>query len=108
MGDPKVSDPSTQRWFNTQAFAVPAPFNYGNSARNLLFGPGFFGWDAALFKNTQLTERLRLEFRAEFFNVLNHPNFGIPASNISVPATVGRISTATDPRDIQFGLRLVF
>jgi hypothetical protein len=108
VGDPKVSNPSTQQWFNPAAFAVPAPFLYGNSARNLLFGPNFFGWDAAIFKNTQLTERLRLEFRAEFFNVLNHPNFGVPASNISVPATVGRISTATDPRDIQFGMRLVF
>ena len=108
VGDPKVSSPSTQGWFNPAAFAVPAPFLYGNSARNMLFGPSFFGWDAAVFKNTQLTERLRLEFRAEFFNVLNHPNFGIPASNISVPATVGRISTATDPRDIQFGIRLVF
>ncbi|MCI0626618.1 MAG: TonB-dependent receptor [Acidobacteria bacterium] len=108
IGNPKVNDPTTQRWFNPTAFAVPSPFNYGNSARNMLFGPGFFNWDAALFKNTQLTERLRLEFRAEFFNILNHPNFGVPASNISVPATVGRISSATDPRDIQFGLRLVF
>ncbi|MGH9674278.1 MAG: TonB-dependent receptor domain-containing protein [Bryobacteraceae bacterium] len=108
VGDPKVSDPSIRRWFNPAAFAVPAPFNYGNSARNLLFGPGFFNWDTAVFKNTQLTERTRLEFRAEFFNVLNHPNFGLPASNISVPATVGRISSASDPRDIQFGLRLVF
>src|SRR5262245_19936525 len=108
VGDPKISNPSTQGWFNPAAFAVPAPFLYGNSARNLLFGPGYFGWDAAIFKNTQLTERLRLEFRTEFVNVLNHPNFGVPASNISVPATVGRISTATDPRDIQFGMRLTF
>ena len=87
---------------------MPAPFTYGNSARNLLFGPGFFNWDAAIFKNTMLTNKVRLEFRVEFFNVLNHPNFGLPASNISVPATVGRISSATDPRDIQFGLRLAF
>lgn len=108
VGDPKIGNPSTERWFNPAAFAVPAPFTYGNSARNMLFGPGFFSWDAALFKNTHLTEKLRMEFRAEFFNILNHPNFGIPANNISVPATVGRISSATDPRDIQFGLRLVF
>ncbi|MEX2264284.1 MAG: TonB-dependent receptor [Bryobacteraceae bacterium] len=108
VGDPKVSNPSIAQWFNPAAFAVPAPFTYGNSARNLLFGPGFFNWDAAVFKNTALTEKVRLEFRAEFFNILNHPNFGIPASNISVPATVGRISSATDPRDIQFALRLAF
>lgn len=108
VGDPKVSDRSIDRWFNPAAFAVPAPFTYGNSARNLLFGPGSFSWDAAVFKNTMLTENLRLEFRAEFFNILNHANFGLPASSISVPATVGRISSASDPRDIQFGMRLVF
>jgi len=108
VGNPELSDPGIQRWFNPTAFAVPAPFTYGNSARNLLFSPGFFNWDTALFKNTQLTEKLRLEFRAEFFNILNHPNFGVPASNISVPATVGRISSASDPRDIQFALRLLF
>jgi hypothetical protein len=108
VGNPEPSDRSINQWFNPSAFAVPAPFNYGNSARNMLFGPGFFSWDAAVFKHTQLTERVSLEFRAESFNVLNHPNFGLPASNISVPATVGRITSATDPRDIQFGLRLVF
>lgn len=108
VGDPKVSKPTIQRWFNPDAFAVPAPFTYGNSARNLLFGPGFFNWDAAVFKTTALTEKLRLEFRAEFFNILNHANFGLPASDITVPATVGRITSASDPRDIQFGLRLAF
>ena len=108
VGDPKVDDPNTGRWFNPAAFKVPAPFTYGNSARNMLWGPGFFTWDAGIFKNTPITEKTRLEFRAEFFNILNHPNFGVPASNISVPATVGRISSASDPRDIQFGLRLVF
>jgi hypothetical protein len=108
VGNPEPGNRSISQWFNPAAFAVPAPFNYGNSARNMLFGPGFFSWDAALFKHTRITERVYLEFRAESFNVLNHPNFGLPASNISVPATVGRITSATDPRDIQFGLRLVF
>jgi hypothetical protein len=62
-----------------------------------------------VFKHTALTERLNLEIRAEFFNVLNHPNFGTPASNISNPSQVGRISsTSNTPRDIQFGARLSF
>jgi outer membrane receptor protein involved in Fe transport len=109
LGDPHLEDRSLDRWFNAAAFAVPAPFTYGNSARNLLFGPGYFNWDTAVFKNTLLTERLNLEFRAEFFNVLNHPSFNPPAANISVPAQVGRItSTFNTPRDIQFGLRLSF
>ncbi|PYV13191.1 MAG: hypothetical protein DMG07_15230, partial [Acidobacteria bacterium] len=108
-GDPSASNRSIDSWFNPAAFAVPAPFTYGNSARNLLFGPGFFNWDAGVFKNTRLREGLNLEFRSEFFNVLNHANFDIPASNISVPAQVGRItSTSNTARDIQFGLRLSF
>jgi hypothetical protein len=97
------------RWFNPAAFTIPAEFTYGNSARNMLFGPGYFNWDTAVFKNTAITERLNVQFRAEFFNVLNHPSFGVPASNISVPAQVGRVtSTSNTPRDIQFGLRLSF
>jgi hypothetical protein len=108
VGDPELSDASIDRWFNPAAFAAPAPFLYGNSSRNLLWGPGFFNWDAAIFKNTQLTEKIRLEFRAESFNALNRANFGLPASNISVPATVGRITSAGASRDIQFGLRLAW
>jgi len=109
IGNPAVSNRSIDQWFNPAAFAVPAPFTYGNSARNLLFGPGYFNWDAGVFKNTLLTERINLEFRAEFFNILNHANFAVPASNISVPSTVSRISsTSNTPRDIQFGLRLQF
>jgi hypothetical protein len=107
--DPYPDERTLTQWFNPAAFAVPAQFTYGNSARNLLFGPGYFTWDTGLVKNTAITERVNLEFRAEFFNVLNHPTFGNPANNISVPATVGRISaTTTRPRDIQFGLRLAF
>jgi hypothetical protein len=108
VGDPELENQTPQRWFNPDAFAVPQPFQYGNSARNMLFGPGFFNWDAAVFKHTQLTERFKLEFRAEFFNILNHPNFGLPASNISVPSTVGQISSASEARNIQFGMRLAF
>jgi hypothetical protein len=108
VGNPALDNPTIRKWFNTAAFAVPQPFTYGNSARNLLFGPGFYSWDAAVFKSTPLTEKLNLEFRAESFNLFNHANFGNPASNISVPATVGTISSASDGRTIQFGLRLSF
>ena len=81
----------------------------GNIGKNTIFGPGLQNWDFSLFKNTKLTERVNLQLRAEFFNVLNHPNFGIPNSNISNPSQVGRItSTSNTPRDIQFGARLSF
>jgi hypothetical protein len=109
VGDPSVANRSVDRWFNPAAFAVPQPFHFGTSARNSLFGPGFFRWDNGVFKNTKLTERLNLEFRAEFFNMTNHPSFDVPASNISVPSQVGRITATTSTaRDIQFGLRLSF
>lgn len=109
VGDPRPADRGIHRWFDPAAFAVPAPFTYGNSARNMLFGPALFNWDAALFKHTPIGDRIVLEFRAEFFNILNHPSFGLPAADITTPATVGRItSTANDARNIQFGMRLSF
>lgn len=102
------TEKSITQWFNTSAFKVPASFTYGNSARNMLFGPGSIDWDVSVFKNASLTERLNLQFRAEFFNILNHTNFGSPASNFSVSTTFGRISSAGSARNIQFGLRLEF
>jgi hypothetical protein len=109
VGNSALEHPTIARWFNPAAFAVPAPFTYGNSARNMLFGPGYFNGDAALFKHTAITERINLQFRAELFNALNHASFNPPASNISVPSQVGKItSTSNTPRDIQFGLRLSF
>ncbi len=105
----KPSNQSIDRWFDPTAFAIPAPFTFGSGARNALFGPGIMAWDSAIFKNFSITERLRASFRTEFFNMLNRANFGNPATNISVPSNVGRIaSTVTDPRTIQFGLRLDF
>ena len=108
VGNAVPDDQSIVRWFNPAAFSVPAPFTYGNSARNFLFGPDFFNWDAGIFKQFGITEDLHLDFRAEFFNILNHPNFGLPASNISVPSTVGRITSASDARNVQFALKLIF
>jgi hypothetical protein len=109
VGDPTPANRSISQWFNPAAYAVPQVFAFGNSARNSLFGPNLFGWDNGFMKNTPLTERLNLEFRAEFFNILNHPSFAAPASNISVPSQVGRItSTVSTARDVQFGMRLSF
>jgi hypothetical protein len=108
--DPKLarSERSKDRWFDASAFAVPAPFTYGNSARNLLFGPGARDVDLSLLKDTKITERFTAQLRGEFFNVANHANLGGPSTNISVPATVGKIFGVSGSRQVQFGLKVLF
>jgi hypothetical protein len=94
--------------FNPAAYAVPAPFTYGNSARNSLWGLAS-SIGIRRFIRDSASPRINLEFRAEVFNIMNHANFDVPAANISVPAQVGRITNTTSVlRDIQFGRRLTF
>jgi hypothetical protein len=104
--------PSTQNadgWFNAAAFRVPEPFTFGNSARNLLFGPSLKSVDLAMFKNIPFTESWSLQFRAEAFNLPNSLSLGTPAANISFPQDVGRIrSSQVSERTLQFGLKLLF
>jgi hypothetical protein len=96
------------RWFDTSAFQLPPMFVIGNAGRNVITGPGYVNFDMSLFKNTQITERQRLELRAEFFNAFNHPNFGLPGANISTPQTFGVITSASAPRIIQLGVKYYF
>jgi hypothetical protein len=101
------------QWFNPDAFILPALGTYGNLGRGVFNGPGLADLDLSLFKNTALTEKTSLQFRAEFFNVLNRPNLGTPNatvfSNGAINASAGLITTlATPPRQIQFGLKLIF
>lgn len=107
IGNPELSNPTTGQWFNTSAFAFPAPGTFGNAGRNILDGPGFHNVNVSLMKNTALSERLNLQFRAEAFNLFNHPNFNLPDNFLGSP-TFGRITSARDPRHIQFGLKLLF
>jgi hypothetical protein len=97
------------QWFDTSRFVVNAVGTTGNSGRNILRGPGYFNTDLGVLKSTRITERTNLQFRAEFFNVFNHANFRLPASNVS-SAQKGRITAVVDDsqRIIQFGLKLLF
>jgi hypothetical protein len=108
--DPSLSrgERSMNRWFDSSAFTVPQPFTFGTAARNLLFGPGDIVFDVSFIKNTRIGEHVNTQFRAEFFNLPNHTNLGGPGANISVPASLGRITSAGDPRQIQFGLKVLF
>ncbi len=107
VGDPTLGNPTPERWFNTSAFAFPPRGTFGNAGRNILDGPGFHNFNASLVKNSAISERLNLQLRAEVFNLFNHPNFGLPDNFLGSP-TFGRITTARDPRHLQFGVKLLF
>jgi hypothetical protein len=107
VGNPTLSSPTPSLWFNTAAFTFPAPGTFGNAGRNILDGPGYQNVNASIVKNTALTETVNLQFRTEFFNLFNHPNFNLPDNFLGSP-TFGVISSARDPRHIQFGLKLLF
>jgi len=94
------------------AFAPPGQYVFGTAGRNLLFGPGLVNMDFSIFKDFPIKERFKFQFRAEMFNIFNHPNFANPAnpSGLTLGTTsFGSItSTTTDNRDIQFGAKLIF
>lgn len=94
-------------WFDTSRFTVNAPGTFGTAGRNSLRGPRYFNTDLALLKDTRVTERTSLQFRAEAFNVFNNVNFNSPNTNRSA-AQFGRITSAQDPRIMQLALKLVW
>jgi hypothetical protein len=102
-----IDNPTVTHWFDLTAYKVASAGFQGNAGRNKIIGPPFRNLDFSITKNFSFTERVRLQYRAEFFNVLNHANFGFPDANIS-NVTAGVISSAYDGRDIQMGLRLQF
>jgi hypothetical protein len=108
VGNPNVANSTYERWFNTAAFAEPAPFTLGNSGRNNLYGPGAWYFDAGIMKNFRLAERYTMQLRSEWFNLFNHANPGSPAANVSVPSTFGQINSFGEGRVILFGLKLSF
>jgi hypothetical protein len=110
--------PSDQRtidhWFDASAFVAPGQYIYGNSGRNILYGPGTTQIDLSVFKDFKLAETKRLQFRAEAFNVFNTPQFNNPNSSIGFSG-VARITSAGSPtvyqrtsRQIQLALKLYF
>ena len=113
----KLDSPSVQRWFNTDVFVNPPNFTFGNVGRALpdVRTPGTVNFDLSLLKNTRLTERINLQFRAEAFNFLNHVNLGAPNTSFTpgpdgknASANFGTITTARDARVMQLGLKVIF
>jgi hypothetical protein len=111
VGNPTAGfSQGVQEWFNTTAFSLPAPYTFGNEGRNNMTGPPFKNVDFSAYKDFFLTERIRLQFRSEFFNVFNHPSFGLPDNTVT-DASFGVITSTANPnanREIQFALKLMF
>ena len=106
--DGKLSNPTASLWFDPTCFVPPPSNTYGNSQRGALYGPRQTNFDLSFFKNTVITERLKVQFRLDAFNIFNTPFFGFPNAN-SGAATVGQItSTNSDMRDLQFSLKVEF
>jgi hypothetical protein len=111
--DPNSGPRAVDGWLNADAFAriTPDPMSpvqqFGTAGRNIALGPRYTNWDFAASKNFRLTESKNLQFRAEFFNILNHTNFHLPNSDISSP-TFNQILAAEPPRLVQFALKFLF
>ncbi len=108
IGTGKVDECTAERCFNIADFRVPQPFVPGNAGRNILRGPGINNWDFSLSKSFYFREGMSLQFRTEFFNVLNNTQFLNPNANIELPTQGGRVFGARDPRIGQFGLKFYF
>ena len=120
-GDPRPNRiangnlPSDQRtiqhWFATSAFAAATSFNFGNAGRNILNGPGATNFDFSTFKRfpvRKLGESGEVQFRGEFFNLFNHPQFSNPNNRVDLPQGGSITATSHAMRQIQFGLKLLF
>ena len=113
----KLDNPTAQRWINTDVFINPPNFTFGNLGRVLPDArtPGTANWDLSVLKDTTITERFKLQFRAEAFNFLNHVNLAAPNTTFRAGpdgrnsnADFATITSARDARVIQFGLKLLF
>jgi hypothetical protein len=107
IGNPNSGPQTAAEWFNTAAFALPAQNTFGSAGRSVVTGPGLTTLDLSLQKEATLHERLKLQFRFDAYNSLNHANFNLPG-RIFGAANFGVISSAGDPREMQMALKVLF
>jgi hypothetical protein len=119
LGGSTKGDDTRFMWFNPYVFGRPADGTLGNTGKGIIRGPGINNWDFSLFKNTNITEKIRTQLRVETFNIFNHTQWAGVSTNVTAanpgapvtPATVGtagQITSTRDPRQIQLGLKLYF
>lgn len=101
------SERAVTRWFDTEAFAQPAAYRFGNQGVGLLRGPGLMNFDVSLLREFRWNESTRVEIRGEFFNALNHTNFNLPGRIFAGPG-FGVINSAGPARQVQLGARITF
>jgi hypothetical protein len=106
--DPRNTSASGQHLYFSKAGFVSGPLgDFGNANRRFFHGPGFNNWDVSLHKDTRITERMDLQFRAEFFNVMNHAQFNGPNGNFN-SSLFGAVTSARDPRIGQMSLKFLW
>jgi hypothetical protein len=111
VGNPYLSNPTIQEWFNTAAFTQPAAFTFGNEGRNILRGPNLIDVDFSMGKNFAFpvfSERANMQLRFDATNILNHPSFANPNANIGTTNAGIITSTTAGGRALQFGARFSF
>ena len=109
VGNATLSNPTPQQWFNTSAFAVPAEYTFGNAGANILQGDGLVNLDLSLLRNFAVTEKKRLQFRFDGFNVTNTVTYGNPVGQLNLPGQTGVVSyTRSTERELQAALKFYF
>jgi len=110
VADPNISNPTPARFFNPAAFQIPEEGTFGNSGRNVIIGPGIQNFDVALVRTIRVSDLTRAQFRTDFYNVLNHPNFVAPPTmqNFADAPDFGAIFVARSARIVQFGLKFLW
>ncbi len=109
LRDPNLgaSGRTVERWFDTTAFTQPGAFQFGNQGINILRADGRIVVNMSILRDFRIRDNLRFQFRGEFLNAANHPDFGVPGAVLGAPG-FGVVSSATPPRQIQLGLRMIF
>jgi hypothetical protein len=112
-GDPTLHEPGSSRlnrWFDTSKLSQPPAFTFGNTPRTLpkTRGDHIINFDFSLFKNNWIGERYNVQFRAEFFNLFNHVQFGMPDRTVGSPQFGIVSNQANKPRQIQFALKFIY
>jgi hypothetical protein len=110
VGNPNISNPTPSRFFDPAAFQIPEDGTFGNSGRNVIIGPGIRNVDLALARSFRMSDTTRAQFRADFYNAFNHPNFVAPPTmqNFADSSDFGALFVARSPRIVQLGLKFLW